>query len=108
MRRRALLIHEQTVEREGEEVWALWEEVGSRGLDTWTGLPALYAIPDCSGSQPGASIPHALGKEERMRALLCHYCRHHLEAKVDEALFGFVRDHLIQESTPPYGPPMSR
>jgi hypothetical protein len=56
MRRRALLIHEQTVEREGEEVWALWEEVGSRGLDTWTGLPALYAIPDCSGSQPGASI----------------------------------------------------
>jgi hypothetical protein len=43
-----------------------------------------------------------------MRALLCHYCRHHLEAEDDEALLGIVRDHLIQESTPPYGPPMSR
>ena len=31
-----------------------------------------------------------------MRALLCH-CRHHLEAEDDEALFGVVRDHLIQE-----------
>jgi hypothetical protein len=110
MRRRALLIHEQTLEPEGEEVWALWEEVGSRGLDTWTGLPALYAIPDCSGSQPGASIPRALGKEEGRcaRCLLCHYCRYYLEAEDDEALLGIVRDHLIQESTPPYGPPMSR
>ena len=32
-----------------------------------------------------------------MRALLCHYCRHHLEAEDDEALLGVVRDHLIQE-----------
>ena len=31
-----------------------------------------------------------------MRALLGH-CRHHLEAQDDEELFGFVRDHLIQE-----------
>ena len=31
-----------------------------------------------------------------MRALLCH-CRRHLEAQDDEELFGFVRDHLIQE-----------
>jgi len=31
-----------------------------------------------------------------MRALLCH-CRRYLEAQDDEALFGFVRDHLIQE-----------
>ena len=31
-----------------------------------------------------------------MRALLCH-CHRHLEAQDDEALFGFVRDHLIQE-----------
>ena len=32
-----------------------------------------------------------------MRALLCHYCRHHLEAEDDEALLGVVRNHLIQE-----------
>ena len=31
-----------------------------------------------------------------MRALLCH-CGHHLEAEDDEALLGFVRDHLVQE-----------
>ena len=32
-----------------------------------------------------------------MRALLCHYCRHHLEAEEDEALSGIFRDHLVQE-----------
>ena len=32
-----------------------------------------------------------------MRALLCHYCRHHLEAEEDEALSGVFRDHLVQE-----------
>jgi hypothetical protein len=32
-----------------------------------------------------------------VRALLCHYCRHHLEAEDDEALLGVVRNHLIQE-----------
>jgi hypothetical protein len=98
MRRRTVLVHEHTVEREGEEVWALWEEVGSRGLDTWTGLAAMYSMPDGSGSQPAASTPRRAGKGGRkVRALLCHYCRHHLEAEDDEALFGFVRDHLIQE-----------
>ncbi len=70
--RRTLLIYEQTVEREGEEVWALWEEVGSRGLDTWTELPAVYAIPNGSDSQPGGkSIPRALGKEEGRCARCC-------------------------------------
>ena len=34
-----------------------------------------------------------------MRALLCH-CRRHLKAQIDEVLFGFVRDHLIQEHLP--------
>jgi hypothetical protein len=48
----------QTLERGDEEVWALWEEVGSRGLDTWTGLPAMDAIPDGSGSEPGGSCYH--------------------------------------------------
>jgi hypothetical protein len=38
----------------------------------------------------------ALGKEEGMRALLCH-CRRHLEAEDDEALLGVVRNHLLRE-----------
>ena len=29
-----------------------------------------------------------------MRALLCHYCGHPLEAEDDEALSGVFRDHL--------------
>jgi hypothetical protein len=36
------------------------------------------------------------GKEEGMRALLCH-CRRHLEAEDDEALFAAVRDHIMRE-----------
>ena len=31
-----------------------------------------------------------------MRALLCHF-RCHLEAQIDELLFGFITEHLIQE-----------
>ena len=40
--------------------------------------------------------PPCSGKGGRC-ALLCHYCRHHLEAEDDEALLGVVRTHLIQE-----------
>ncbi len=65
MMRRTLLIYEQTVEREGEEVWALWEEVGSRGLDTWTELPAVYAIPNGSDSQPGGKAYPVLWERRR-------------------------------------------
>jgi hypothetical protein len=32
-----------------------------------------------------------------VRALLCHYCRHRLEAEDDEVLLGIIRHHLIQE-----------
>jgi hypothetical protein len=39
----------ETIEREGEELLALWEKVGSQGLDTWHELPARYAIPGSSG-----------------------------------------------------------
>lgn len=69
--RRTLLIYEQTVEREGEEVWALWEEVGSRGLDTWTGLPAVYAIPNGSDSQPGGKAYPVLWQKEEGRCARC-------------------------------------
>jgi hypothetical protein len=62
--------NEQTVEREDEELWALWEEVGSRGLDTWTGLPAMDTIPDGSGSEPpGGSCYHSLLVEDHFAQL---------------------------------------
>jgi hypothetical protein len=35
-------------------------------------------------------------RKEKSCALLCH-CRHHLEAEDDEALFAFVRDHLVKD-----------
>lgn len=44
---------ENPVEREARKLCALWEEVGSRGLDIWFELPAGYAIPDGSGGEPG-------------------------------------------------------
>jgi hypothetical protein len=45
---------------------------------------------------PEVLLSSCSGKGGRC-ALLCHYCRHHLEAEDDEALFGIVREHLIQE-----------
>jgi hypothetical protein len=42
---------QEALEREAEEVLALWEEVGSKGLDTWLELPAGYAIEEDSGSE---------------------------------------------------------
>ena len=41
---------QQDLEREAEEVLALWEEAGSKGLDNWLELPAAYVMPeDCGG-----------------------------------------------------------
>ena len=44
-----------------------------------------------------------------MRALLCRYCGHHLQAEDDEALLDVSRDHLIQEhpTIPPTDEQMS-
>jgi hypothetical protein len=43
---------QEDLEREAEEVLALWEEAGSKGLDTWLELPAAYALPEDSGGEP--------------------------------------------------------
>jgi hypothetical protein len=48
-------IKQQTLECEDEAGWALWEEVGSRGLDVWVELPAEYAVPDSLGGDPNGS-----------------------------------------------------
>jgi hypothetical protein len=48
-------IEQQTLECEDEVGWALWEEVGSRGLDIWVELSANYAAPDGLGGEPRGS-----------------------------------------------------
>ena len=52
-------INEQPIERETEEVLALWEEVGAGGLDIWVELPAAYAVPDGSDGDPGRSYDYS-------------------------------------------------
>lgn len=52
-------INEPTLECEGEAGWALWEEVGSRGLDTWVELPARYTEPDGPGGEPSGSYDYS-------------------------------------------------
>jgi hypothetical protein len=42
---------QEALNREVEEVLALWEEAGSKGLDTWLDLPAAYTTPEDSGGE---------------------------------------------------------
>jgi hypothetical protein len=42
---------QEALEREAEEVLALWEEAGSKGLNTWLELPAAYTVPGDSGGE---------------------------------------------------------
>ncbi len=44
--------------QEPKELLNPWQEVGSRGLDTWFELPAVYAIPDGSCGEPGGSYDY--------------------------------------------------
>jgi predicted small metal-binding protein len=102
---------ENPVEREAQELCALWEEVGSRGLDIWFELPAGYAKPDGSGGEPGrgygysslmedylATLAGEKGRGGRLVrwALLCG-CRRHLEASDEEELLGELLAHLERE-----------
>jgi hypothetical protein len=55
---------QEGLEREAEEVLALWEEVGSKGLDTWLELPAGYAIEEDSGSELERGYDYSLLVED--------------------------------------------
>jgi hypothetical protein len=46
-------IQRGNIEQEPKELLNPWQEAGSRGLDTWFELPAVYAIPDGSGNEAG-------------------------------------------------------
>ena len=99
--RRTLLIYEQTVEREGEGVWALWEEVASRGLDTWTELPAV-CTPYQTAQTPNPAEKHTPCSGQggrKVRALLCQYCRYQLEAVLFWKRKGGEKHLITQEST---------
>lgn len=60
---------QEGLEREAEEVLALWEEAGSKGLDTWLELPAAYAIPEDSGGELERGYDYSPLVEERFTTL---------------------------------------
>jgi hypothetical protein len=48
-------IQSSNIEQETEELLNAWQEAGSKGLDTWVELPAVYAIRDgCCGEAGGS------------------------------------------------------
>jgi hypothetical protein len=55
---------QEDFEREAEEALALWEEAGSKGLDTWLELPAAYAMPEGTGSELKRGYDYSLTVEE--------------------------------------------
>jgi len=62
-------IKQQTLECEDEAGWALWEEVGRRGLDTWVELPARYAVPDGLGGEPSGSYDYSSSVRDYLATL---------------------------------------
>jgi hypothetical protein len=69
----------EAVERETRELLVLWEEVGGRGLDTWFELPAWYAMPDCSGGEPGGGYEYLSLVEDYFTTLDAEEKDHHDE-----------------------------
>ena len=49
----------EMVGQEAEGPLTPWQEVGSRGLDTWFELTARQAMTDGSGGEPGGSYVHS-------------------------------------------------
>ena len=48
-------IQSGNIEQETEELLNAWQEAGSKGLDTWVELSAVYAITDgCCGEAGGS------------------------------------------------------
>ena len=60
---------QEALEREAEEVLALWEEAGGRGLDTWLELPAGYAMEEGSGGEPERGYDYSLLVEDYFTTL---------------------------------------
>jgi len=51
-------IQSGNIEQETEELLNAWQEAGSKGLDTWFELPAVYAITDGCCGEPGGSYDY--------------------------------------------------
>ena len=56
------------VGQEDEGPLTPWQEVGSRGLDTWFELPARQAMADGSGGEPDGSYVHSLSVKDYLLA----------------------------------------
>ena len=56
-------IQSGNIEQETEELFSAWQEAGSKGLDTWVELPAVYAIIDGYCGEAGGSYESLSLKE---------------------------------------------
>src|SRR5215218_8291703 len=83
---------QEALEREAEEVLALWEEAGGRGLDTWLELPAGYAIEEGSGGEPERGYDYSLLVEDYFTTLEAEEEEHDECATWLKRLFGRMRD----------------
>lgn len=83
---------QEALEREAEEVLALWEEVGSKGLDTWLELPTGYAIPEGSGSELERGYDYPLLVEDYFTMLEAEEEVHDECATWLKRVFGRMRD----------------
>jgi len=63
-------IERGTTGQEADGPLTPWKEVGSRGLDTWSELPAAgYAIRDGFGGEPGGSYDYSPLVEDYLAVL---------------------------------------
>ena len=58
------------VGQEAEGPLTPWQEVGSRGLDTWFELTARQAMADGSGGEPDGSYVHSSSVKDYLLAAL--------------------------------------
>jgi len=63
-------IEREIVAQEAEGPLTPWQEVGSRGLDTWFELTARQAMADGSGGEPGGSYVHSSSVKDYLLAAL--------------------------------------
>ena len=59
----------EIVSQEAEGSLTPWQEVGSRGLDTWFELTARQAMADGSGGEPGGSYVHSSSVKDYLATL---------------------------------------
>ena len=87
---------QEALEREAEEVLALWEEAGSKGLDTWLELPAAYTMPEGTDGELKRGYDYSLMVEECFTTLEDEEHHNNYPTWL-KWLFGWIKD--LRENT---------